>query len=141
MSATKKARRDEAPKQQGAQKWRSTALTGPLDRQAEAYPRRIAARAMLRATGFKDDDFAKPIITVAVTYTNATPCNHHIREMGDIVAKQIEELGGKPFIFGTPVVSDGETTGIKVTNVLCVLILANAQLIACVHAFLDLERA
>ena len=65
--------------------------------------------------GFKDADFAKPIITVAVTYTNATPCNHHIREMGDIVVKQIEELGGKAFVFGTPVVSDGETTGIKVS--------------------------
>jgi dihydroxyacid dehydratase/phosphogluconate dehydratase len=68
---------------------------------------------MLRATGFTEEDIKKPIITVAVTHTNATPCNHHIREMGDIVVKHIEELGGKAFVFGTPVVSDGETTGIK----------------------------
>jgi dihydroxy-acid dehydratase len=99
-----------------SKKWRSTALTGPVDKQSEAYPRRIAARAMLRATGFTEEDFKKPIITVAVTYTNATPCNHHVREMGDIIVKQIEELGGKAFVFGTPVVSDGETTGIKGMN-------------------------
>ena len=43
-----------------------------------------------------------------MTHTNATPCNDHHRQMGDIVAERIEELGGKPFIFGTPVVSDGE---------------------------------
>ena len=72
---------------------------------------RAAARAMLRATGWKEDDFRKPIIVVCVTHTNATPCNAQFRELGDIVAARIEELGGKPFIFGTPVVSDGETTG------------------------------
>ena len=61
-------------------------------------------------------DFAKPIITVAVPYTNATPCNHHLRMMGDIIEKRVEELGGKAFVFGTPVVSDGETTGLKGMN-------------------------
>lgn len=66
---------------------------------------------MLRATGWKSADFKKPVVVVAVPHTNATPCNAHIRSLGDIVAARIEELGGKPFIFGTPVVSDGETTG------------------------------
>ena len=93
-------------------KQRSQVLTGPVDEEdGKAHADRSAARAMLRATGWKKDDFRKPIVVVAVTHTNATPCNDHHREMGDLVAKRIEELGGKPFIFGTPVVSDGETTG------------------------------
>ena len=90
-------------------KGRSQVLTGPVDKEdGKEHADRSAARAMLRAVGWKKEDFRKPIIIVAVTHTNATPCNDHHREMGDIVAKRIEELGGKPFIFGTPVVSDGE---------------------------------
>jgi dihydroxyacid dehydratase/phosphogluconate dehydratase len=90
-------------------KGRSQALTGPVDEvDGKAHADRSAARAMLRATGWKKEDFRKPIIVVAVTHTNATPCNDHHREMGDIVAARITELGGMPFIFGTPVVSDGE---------------------------------
>jgi dihydroxyacid dehydratase/phosphogluconate dehydratase len=42
---------------------------------------------MLRAVDFTDEDFAKPIITVACPFTNATPCNDHIRELGDILSR------------------------------------------------------
>jgi dihydroxy-acid dehydratase len=68
---------------------------------------------MLRAVDFTDEDFAKPIITVACTFTNANPCNDHIRELGDILSREIGEAGGKPFLFGTPVISDGETMGME----------------------------
>lgn len=84
-------------------------MTG--EREDKNWVKHAAARAMLRAVGFTDQDFQKPIITVATPYTNATPCNAHIRMLGDIVAQEVEKNGGKPFVFGTPVVSDGESMG------------------------------
>lgn len=77
------------------------------------YIKRAPARAMMRAVGFKDADFEKPLLTVACPYTNITPCNAHIRELGDIVFTEIEKAGGKPILFGTPVVTDGETMGMS----------------------------
>jgi dihydroxy-acid dehydratase len=68
---------------------------------------------MLRAVDFKDGDFSKPIVTVACPFTNATPCNDHIRKLGDILFREIVSAGGKPFLFGTPVISDGETMGME----------------------------
>ncbi len=90
-------------------KGRSFDLTGKPD--TEDWVKRAPARAMFRAVGYKDHDFEKPMIAVACPYTNATPCNGHLRELGDIVAKEIEEFGGKSILFGTPVVTDGETMG------------------------------
>lgn len=88
---------------------RSKKLTGMPG--SEDWNKRAPARAMLRAVGFKDEDFKKPIVTVGVTYTNATPCNDQIRELGDIAMQEVEKSGGKPFYAGTPVISDGETMG------------------------------
>lgn len=92
-------------------KKRSRALTGfPGEHD---WVKRAPARAMFRAVGFTDDDFEKPIITVACPYTNATPCNAHIQDLGKIALEEIEKNGGKGFIFGTPVVTDGETMGME----------------------------
>ncbi len=66
---------------------------------------------MLRAVRFTDEDFDKPIIALAVPYTNGTPCNDHVRALGDLVQKAIEDAGGKAIVFGTPVVSDGISMG------------------------------
>lgn len=66
---------------------------------------------MLRAVDFNDDDFGKPIITIACTHTNATPCNAHMNVLGEQLQKHVEQTGGKAFVFGTPVISDGETMG------------------------------
>jgi dihydroxy-acid dehydratase len=66
---------------------------------------------MLRAVDFRDQDFGKPIVTVACTHTNATPCNAHMDDIGRAVRARIEAVGGKAFVFGTPVISDGETMG------------------------------
>lgn len=77
----------------------------------EAWNKRTAARAMLRAVDFNDVDFGKPIVTIACTHTNATPCNAHIDKLGAELQRHVGESGAKAFIFGTPVISDGETMG------------------------------
>ena len=92
-------------------KHRSNLLTGTPG--GTDWARRAAARAMLRAVDFSEDDFSKPIVTLACPFTNATPCNDHIRKLGDILFREIVSGGGKPFLFGTPVISDGETMGME----------------------------
>jgi dihydroxy-acid dehydratase len=66
---------------------------------------------MLRAVRFTDEDFDKPIIALAIPYTNGTPCNDHVRDLGELVQLEIERAGGKAIVFGTPVVSDGISMG------------------------------
>lgn len=68
-------------------------------------------RAMLRAVGFGDDDFSKPIVGVANGYSTITPCNMGL----DILAKRgesgIRDAGGMPQLFGTITISDGISMG------------------------------
>jgi len=90
-------------------KRRSNQITG--EKGSANWVERTAARTMLRAVRFIDEDFSKPLIAVAIPYTNGTPCNDHIRELGDLVQHEIEAAGGKAIIFGTPVVSDGISMG------------------------------
>lgn len=92
-------------------KHRSGLLTSTPD--SPEWVKRAPTRAMLRAVGFTDDDFTKPLITVACPYTNITPCNAHIRDLGDIICNEIENSFGKPVLFGTPVVADGQTMGME----------------------------
>ena len=90
-------------------KRRSEEITGRKN--SGKWVERTAARTMLRAVRFTDEDFDKPIIALAVPYTNGTPCNDHVRALGDIVQQAIEDAGGKAIVFGTPVVSDGISMG------------------------------
>jgi dihydroxy-acid dehydratase len=90
-------------------KRRSEEITG--QKNTEKWVERTAARTMLRAVRFTDEDFDKPIIALAVPHTNGTPCNDHVRALGDIVQQAIEDAGGKAIVFGTPVVSDGISMG------------------------------
>jgi len=90
-------------------KRRSEEITGYKG--GEKWVERTAARTMLRAVRFTDEDFDKPIIALAVPHTNGTPCNDHVRALGDIVQQAIEDAGGKAIVFGTPVVSDGISMG------------------------------
>ncbi len=92
-------------------KHRSHQLTGTPGE--ENWAKRAGARAMLRAVDFEDEDFAKPLVTVGCPQSNITPCNVHIDELGDIMMETAEEEGMKPFSFGTPVVTDGETMGME----------------------------
>ena len=52
-------------------------------------------------------------VQVACPWTNGSPCNNHFRELGDVVCEAVEAAGGKPVIFGTPVVTDGEAQGME----------------------------
>jgi dihydroxy-acid dehydratase len=90
---------------------RSTLLTSIPEN--KDWITRAPARAMLRAVGFKDEDFNKPLITISCPYTNITPCNDHINVLGEIIRKEVEKTYGKSIVFGTPVVSDGETMGME----------------------------
>jgi dihydroxy-acid dehydratase len=69
------------------------------------------ARAMLRAVGFADADFGKPQIGIASTWSNLTPCNVHIDELGRIAARAVDAAGGKSVSFNTITVSDGISMG------------------------------
>ncbi|HKU88830.1 MAG TPA: dihydroxy-acid dehydratase [Steroidobacteraceae bacterium] len=69
------------------------------------------SRAMLRAVGFQDADFAKPQIGVASTWANLTPCNVHINELAGEAIKGVDGAGGKGVLFNTITVSDGISMG------------------------------
>jgi len=64
-------------------------------------------RAMLRAVGFKDDDFEKPIIGVASGHSTMNPCNAGIQPLVDRVMAALKEAGAMPQVFGFPTVTDG----------------------------------
>jgi dihydroxy-acid dehydratase len=72
---------------------------------------RAGARAMLRAVGLKDDDFAKPLVGIANTWIEIGPCNYHLRELAVHVADGIRAAGGTPLEFNTVSISDGITMG------------------------------
>jgi dihydroxy-acid dehydratase len=74
-------------------------------------PSRAGARAMLRASGLKDDDFSKPLIGVANTWIEIGPCNYHLRELAQHVKDGIRKAGGTPLEFNTVSISDGITMG------------------------------
>src|SRR5690625_5031475 len=68
-------------------------------------------RAMLRAVGFKDEDFKKPMIGIASTWSEVTPCNVHIKDLAERAKEGAREAGGAPMIFNTITVSDGISMG------------------------------
>ncbi len=74
-------------------------------------PARAPARSMLRAVGFTDDDFGRPMIAVANTWSEVTPCNLHLRGLAEDVKRGVREAGGVPLEFNTIVVSDGISMG------------------------------
>ncbi|MDI5921542.1 dihydroxy-acid dehydratase [Halomonas sp. LR5S13] len=69
------------------------------------------ARALWRATGMKDDDFHKPIIAVANSFTQFVPGHVHLKDMGQLVAREIERAGGVAKEFNTIAVDDGIAMG------------------------------
>jgi dihydroxy-acid dehydratase len=69
------------------------------------------ARSLWRATGMGDDDFGKPIVAIANSYTQFVPGHVHLKDMGDIVAGAIREAGGVPREFHTIAVDDGIAMG------------------------------
>ena len=68
-------------------------------------------RAMLRAVGFGDDDFKKPIVGIASGYSTVTPCNMGIKPLADRAIAAAQEAGMMPQLFGTITISDGISMG------------------------------
>ncbi len=83
--------------------FRSAAITQGVQRSPN--------RAMLRAVGFGDEDFKKPIIGIANGYSTITPCNIGLNDLTLRAEESIKEAGGMPQIFGTITVSDGISMG------------------------------
>ncbi len=69
------------------------------------------ARSLWRATGMGDDDFGKPIVAIANSYTQFVPGHVHLKDLGDLVAGAIREAGGVPREFNTIAVDDGIAMG------------------------------
>lgn len=72
---------------------------------------RTPNRAMLRAVGFGDDDFAKPIVGVANGFSTITPCNIGLGTLAERAEVGIRQAGGMPQLFGTITISDGISMG------------------------------
>ncbi|MBZ0329612.1 dihydroxy-acid dehydratase [Halomonas sp. ANAO-440] len=70
-----------------------------------------ASRAMLRAVGFTDEDFKKPQVGIASTWSNLTPCNSHIHTLAERASDGADAAGGKGVIFNTITISDGIANG------------------------------
>ena len=82
--------------------------------QSDAIKKGIArapARAMLKATGLTDADLAKPLVAVANTWSDVTPCNMHLRGLAEKIKEGIRAAGGTPIECNTIVISDGITMG------------------------------
>ncbi len=84
-------------------KLRSSAITQGVQRSPN--------RSMLRAVGFSDKDFTKPIIGVANGFSTITPCNMGLNKLALKAEESIREAGGMPQMFGTITVSDGISMG------------------------------
>ncbi len=69
------------------------------------------ARALWRATGMKDADFEKPIIAIANSFTQFVPGHVHLKDLGQLVAREIEKAGGVAKEFNTIAVDDGIAMG------------------------------
>jgi dihydroxy-acid dehydratase len=69
------------------------------------------ARSLWRATGMKDDDFSKPIIAIANSFTQFVPGHVHLKDLGQLVAREIEAAGGVAKEFNTIAVDDGIAMG------------------------------
>ncbi len=69
------------------------------------------ARALWRATGMKDEDFSKPIIAISNSFTQFVPGHVHLKDMGQLVAREIEKAGGVAKEFNTIAVDDGIAMG------------------------------
>ncbi|TMB58671.1 MAG: dihydroxy-acid dehydratase, partial [Chloroflexi bacterium] len=74
-------------------------------------PARAPARAMMRAVGYGDDDFRKPLVGVAHSWIEIMPCNFNHRELALLVKEGVREAGGTPVEINTIAVSDGIAMG------------------------------
>src|SRR6201992_2370241 len=91
----------------------NTATGLPRPRSATVFdgPDRAHARAYMKGIGFDDDALSRPTIGIANTWTEAMPCNFHLRALAEHIKGGVRAAGGTPFEFNTVAVSDGVTMG------------------------------
>jgi len=89
------------------------ATEAPRPRSAAVFdgPERAPARAYMKGIGFDDDALARPTIGIANTWTEAMPCNFHLRDLAGPVKDGVRAAGGTPLEFNTVAISDGITMG------------------------------
>ncbi|MBH9986782.1 dihydroxy-acid dehydratase [Bartonella sp. W8098] len=84
----------------------------PYRSRTSTHGRNMAgARGLWRATGMKDGDFGKPIIAIANSFTQFVPGHVHLKDMGQLVAREVEKAGGVAKEFNTIAVDDGIAMG------------------------------
>ncbi len=101
-------------------------------------PERAPARAMLKGTGFSDEDLARPLVGVATSWIETMPCNLNQRELAQHVKRGIRAAGGMPVEFNTVAVSDGVsmgTEGMRASLVSREVIADSIELVARGHLF------
>ncbi len=89
----------------------STKLPRPRSSVVFDGPERAHARAYMKGIGFDDDALSRPTIGIANTWTEAMPCNFHLRGLAEHVKQGVRAAGGTPMEFNTVAVSDGVTMG------------------------------
>ncbi len=96
------------------------------------------SRAMLRAVGFEENDFNRPQVGIASTWSMITPCNMHIHELAKHAAQGADAAGGKAVIFNTITVSDGismGTEGMRYSLVSREIIADSIEAVTCAQGF------
>jgi dihydroxy-acid dehydratase len=90
-------------------------VSAPRPRSSAVFdgPDRAAARAYMKGIGYGDDALARPTIGVANTWTEAMPCNFHLRTLAEPIKEGVRTAGGTPMEFNTVAISDGITMGTK----------------------------
>jgi dihydroxy-acid dehydratase len=89
----------------------STELPRPRSSVVFDGPERAHARAYMKGIGFDDDALSRPTIGIANTWTEAMPCNFHLRGLAEHVKDGVRAAGGTPLEFNTVAISDGITMG------------------------------
>ncbi|RUS67718.1 Dihydroxy-acid dehydratase [Saezia sanguinis] len=74
-------------------------------------PARAPNRSMYYGLGYKDEDFAKPMVGIANGHSTITPCNAGLQKLADVAVDAIRAAGGNPQTFGVPTISDGMSMG------------------------------
>jgi dihydroxy-acid dehydratase len=93
----------------------STNADLPRPRSAAVFdgPDRAAARAYMKGIGHDDESLSRPTIGIANTWTEAMPCNFHLRALAEHIKDGVRKAGGTPMEFNTVAISDGITMGTK----------------------------
>ncbi len=101
-------------------------------------PSRAPARAMLKAMGLTDEDLAKPMVGIANTWIETTPCNNHLRRLAEKVKEGVRLAGGTPVEYNTIAISDGitmGTEGMKTSLISREIVADSIELVARGHYF------